>query len=214
MPGARTTASTVLDVNESVAGVLSAGLLVDDEPLLAVARDEIIRHGLRRATVADIARRADVSRVTVYRRLGDKDAIIRAVMTREIVGFLTRALQDAPPLPPMERMVELFVQAVLEFRRNDLASALLEYEPELLLMLFDEERRTEMIAIRDAAASALLGDVPIEAARQIAELGLRLTATLLVAPSDVLPLEDEADARQFATTYLSALLEAAKGTNA
>lgn len=181
----------------------------DDEPLLVAAREEIVRHGLRRATVADIARRAEVSRVTVYRRLGDKDAIIRAVVTREISAFVPGALLGLADMAAEEQIVELFVAAVLEFQRNEVAQALLEYEPELLLELLDADRSGEMRAIRDATAALLTG-VPFGGAQRLLEVALRLTATLLVAPSDVLPLETEEQARQFAEAILLNLLETAR----
>ena len=39
-----------------------------DVAIVAAAREELIRYGIRRANMSEIARRAGVSRVTVYRR--------------------------------------------------------------------------------------------------------------------------------------------------
>lgn len=51
------------------------------DPLLDAAIAVLARHGVRKATMADIAQAADVSRQTLYGRYGDKDGIICAVMT-------------------------------------------------------------------------------------------------------------------------------------
>ncbi|MCU1355456.1 MAG: transcriptional regulator, TetR family, partial [Acidimicrobiales bacterium] len=51
--------------------------------ILDAARDEILTFGVRRTNVEDIARRAGVARITIYRRFPGKDELVRAVVLRE-----------------------------------------------------------------------------------------------------------------------------------
>lgn len=183
----------------------------DDEPLLAAAREEFIRHGLRRAAVGDIARRAGVTRMTINRRLGDKDAIARAVVAREVVDFFARAVTRFDSVAsPAERVAETFVAGVVELRNNPLARAALEYDGDAFFAMLTGNRQ-EFDNIRDLVALGLAGDeVSSDEAKRISEIALRLTATLLVAPSDLLPLNDAQQARRFANAYLQPLVEAAR----
>src|SRR5437879_2242277 len=58
------------------------------EQILDAARDQFMTFGLRRSTVDDVAKRARVSRVTVYRRIGNKDALVSACLLREYRRFV------------------------------------------------------------------------------------------------------------------------------
>src|SRR5256885_12482488 len=67
---------------------------VDEDALLDAARDCVLAVGLRRTTLTDVARRAGVSRMTIYRRWPDMTALVGDLMTREW-GGLTQAAVDA-----------------------------------------------------------------------------------------------------------------------
>ena len=49
---------------------------------------------MRRASVAEVARRAGVSRMTVYRRHPDGAALLRALMAREFGEVIEQAEQE------------------------------------------------------------------------------------------------------------------------
>ena len=68
------------------AGTLRADARRNHEQVLAAARDVFVRRGAR-APLEDVARRAGVGIATVYRRFGDRDGLLRAVVHR--------ALEDA-----------------------------------------------------------------------------------------------------------------------
>lgn len=184
----------------------------EDDLLLRAAREEFVRHGFQRSAVGDIARRAGVSRMTVNRRLGDKRAIIRAVLAREVLEFFGRAVGNSfAYASPAERAVETFVAGVVELRRNDLASAALEHDGEALLALAHDAGRAEFAQIRDVVAAGLADDEIGEgAALQVAEVALRLVLSLLVSPSDILSLGGERQARDFARHFLEPIVEAAR----
>ena len=60
--------------------------------MLDAARECVLAVGVRRTTFSDVARRAGVSRMTLYRRFGDLEALLSALMTREF-GRLVAAAQ-------------------------------------------------------------------------------------------------------------------------
>ena len=54
------------------------------QAILDATRSSILDLGVRRTTLTEVARRADVSRMTVYRHYPDVDAILRDLMTRDV----------------------------------------------------------------------------------------------------------------------------------
>jgi AcrR family transcriptional regulator len=66
----------------------------EEDALLDAARDCVLAVGLRRTTLTDVARRAGVSRMTIYRRWPDITTMVADLMTREL-GALTRAATEA-----------------------------------------------------------------------------------------------------------------------
>ena len=52
--------------------------------LLDATQASVLDVGLRRTTLADVARRAGVSRMTVYRQFDDLTSLVAALLTREI----------------------------------------------------------------------------------------------------------------------------------
>ena len=63
---------------------------IPEEAILDAAYDLLLAVGMRRITMADIARQADVSRATLYRRWPNVQAVIAALMTREFAQLAAR----------------------------------------------------------------------------------------------------------------------------
>lgn len=182
------------------------------ERLLDAARAEFVAHGFRRAAVADIAKRAKVSRQTLNRRCGDKDDMVSAVVGREVLQFF---LMLAPLLDPGDKVedqvVEVFVTGMRECRVNPVVAALKEYEAESMsIRLFETEHGNYQLAL-SVLAMRLMGDgYPEAGAKQAAELIMRITATLLLAPSKVLRADTDDEARNLAVRYFLPVLTAAR----
>lgn len=62
--------------------------LAIDNLILDAARSCVLDFGMQRTTLAEIARRAGVSRPTVYRRWPDTRAVVADLLTREIRAVL------------------------------------------------------------------------------------------------------------------------------
>jgi AcrR family transcriptional regulator len=115
--------------------------------------------GLKRTTLADVARRAGVSRMTVYRQYGDLQTIVSELLTRELVAVLDRARVAVASLPTArERLVEAGVRTVEEVTHHPLYRRVLDLDPELLLpLVVDRFGSTQRAAIDLIAAQVKEG---------------------------------------------------------
>jgi AcrR family transcriptional regulator len=102
--------------------------------ILRAAAEQVAAVGLRRTTLTDVARRAGVSRMTVYREYGDAPALIRALLTESIGEVVLGADKDSRDLPTTrERLVESVVLTVDRLAEHPMMSRVLELDPELLM---------------------------------------------------------------------------------
>ncbi len=101
---------------------------------LDAARECILDVGWRRTTLTEVARRAGVSRMTIYRTWADMPKLLGDLMTREWTAVIEAAVaaQD-PARPAVDRMVDSIVATVRHLRENELFVRIVELDPELLL---------------------------------------------------------------------------------
>ncbi|GLW64192.1 TetR family transcriptional regulator [Actinomadura rubrobrunea] len=104
-----------------------------DDAVLDAARDCVLAVGVRRTTLTDIARRAGVSRMTLYRRWPDVRTIVGDLMTREWIAVAAAAQPPDDGRPVRERLVESLVEGVRAFRSHPLLRKIVDVDPELLL---------------------------------------------------------------------------------
>ena len=124
--------------------------------LLDAAYTCVMDVGLRRTTIADVARRAGMSRMTVYRQHGDLDALVNALLRRELVAVLDRAHHDVNGLPTArQRLVEASVLAVERIGRHPLYRRVLDLDPELLLPLVVDRFGSTQLAAREVVRQQL-----------------------------------------------------------
>ncbi|CQD17630.1 helix-turn-helix domain-containing protein [Mycobacterium europaeum] len=95
------------------------------ERILAAAASCVVDFGVARVTLAEIARRAGVSRPTVYRRWPDTRSIVAALLTRHV----TEAMRAAPLLgDDRESLVRQIVTVADLLRRDRLVMSVLHSE--------------------------------------------------------------------------------------
>jgi AcrR family transcriptional regulator len=104
---------------------------VDDDVLLDVAKACVLEVGVRRTTLSSVARAAEVSRMTLYRRFPDVRGLLAALMTREFGALLTRTRGDAGTA--RERLVAAAVNGVLALSADPLMRTMLDRDAELML---------------------------------------------------------------------------------
>jgi AcrR family transcriptional regulator len=155
------------------------------DPVLAAARGCVMDVGLKRTTLADVARRAGVSRMTVYRQYGDLQAIVSALLTCELVSLIDRIGGEVADLPTArQRLVEATIRTVEELAHHPLYRRVLDLDPELLLpLVVDRFGSTQRAAIDHVAGQIAAGqqDHSIRAA----DPELAATCLLLTAQSFV-----------------------------
>jgi AcrR family transcriptional regulator len=105
----------------------------EDDRLLDAARECVLAVGVRRTTVTDVARRAGVSRMTLYRRFPDLEGLLSALMTREFGRLVANGRNSAAEATTRERVVAMVVQGSRALAGDPLFARLLDVDPELLL---------------------------------------------------------------------------------
>lgn len=99
-----------------------------------MARACILDVGWRRTTLTEVARRAGVSRMTIYRAWRDMPELLGDLMTREWGGALAAATAyDAGNPPDPASIATTMVATVRALRDNELFVRIVELDPELLL---------------------------------------------------------------------------------
>src|SRR5512139_4265948 len=68
---------------------------IENDAVLDAARDCVLAVGVRRTTLSDVARRAGVTRMTIYRRWPDVRTLVGDLMTREWVAVAAAAATEA-----------------------------------------------------------------------------------------------------------------------
>jgi AcrR family transcriptional regulator len=123
----------------------SARQRTDESLLLDAARECILAVGWRRTTLTDVARRAGVSRMTIYRIWPDMQTLLADLMTREWSELAGTAARQAAEQPDGAARVAAGVAATVRaLRDNELLRRILEVDPEMLLpYLLDRRGRSQ-----------------------------------------------------------------------
>ncbi len=100
---------------------------------LDAARDCILDVGWRRTTLTEVARRAGVSRMTIYRAWSDMGALLGDLMTREWIGVAAATRVVSVDTTSPAGIAAAALATVRAMRDNDLFLRIVELDPELLL---------------------------------------------------------------------------------
>lgn len=195
----------------SVPGLFTTevGAETTPDPILDAALDVFADIGVRRATVDDIAKRAGVGRVTVYRRIGGRNEVLSAVLIREASRLFSdvRAAAEAADTYA-DRVVTAFATTVTTVRGNPVWNRLIELEPASVLEQLTLNGTYILSAAVEATADILrTSDTTLDddelASR--AEILVRITHSILLTPQVRVPLTDYADVEKFARDHLLAI---------
>ena len=179
------------------------------ESILDTALEEFLAYGLRRTTVDIVAKRAGVSRATLYRRFDGKDVLVQAVLVRESRRFFCSIADAVAGVSTVEeRLVEGFVVGVRYARADRLLNRLLASDPEALLPYLTTNGALVVAAARDflvlqGGSRTPVGDRTPEG---VAELFVRLAISFTLMPESAIPLDSDEEVRAFARAYLAPLM--------
>jgi AcrR family transcriptional regulator len=175
----------------------------EDDRLLDAARECVLAVGVRRTTLTDVARRAGVSRMTLYRRYPDLEAVLSALMTREFGRLIGRAAEGRTT---RERVVAMVVHGSRALAADPLFARLLDVDPELLLPYMTRRLGgVQKIAVA-AGAEALAvadGSVRADSPPEVLAAGIELIARgFILASHGELELDPWAELARAVDGYL------------
>ena len=170
--------------------------------------------GLRRTSLTDVARRAGVSRMTVYREYGDAPTLWRSLLTEEIGSVVAAADQTAlaSARNGRDRLATAFIEAVTRLVDHPLVTRVLELDPELILpFVVDRLGSGQQLAaasirgmLSDGIADGSIGGCDVDAA---AHLLLLLAQSFVfsgrVVPTGAEPSDVIAELRRMLDGYLA-----------
>jgi AcrR family transcriptional regulator len=180
----------------------------DSDAVLDAVRDCVLAVGVRRTTLTDVARRAGVSRMTLYRRWPDVRSLVGDLMTREWVAVATGAMPERRPgTATRELIVEGLVAGVKTFRAHPLFQKIVDVDPELLLPYVLDRRGASQEALLALLADAVR-EGHADGSVRAGHLERQARSLLLIVQSFTLSLRtmtDEDDADLSSDAFLAEL---------
>jgi AcrR family transcriptional regulator len=170
--------------------------------------------GLRNLTMDDVAARAGVGRMTVYRRFGGRQQLVDALAVRECRRCLETIYRKIDPAAPLEERGAVMFVAVLDvIREHPLLARLARVEPEALLRELTRDDSAVFRLVREflvglVSDAQVAGELLDADPQVLAELALRLGASFVLMPDSVIPVDDDRRARETVRALLAAGLRA------
>lgn len=130
---------------------------IDDGAVLDAARECVIAVGWRRTTLTDVARRAGISRMSIYRKWSDMQTLMADVMAREwsgLAGVHLLAARDTAALSP-HSVSSAVVEVARAIRGNLLFQKVVDVDPELLVPYILHRRGRAQNSLLTALETAL-----------------------------------------------------------
>lgn len=144
-------------------------------------------YGITRMSLEDVARRAGLSRQTVYRYFPNKQALLAAAALREEEAYIANVLEAAARHDDLHSAFRAAVAAALETAREDaLLNRLLATEPEALLPLLTTDSGPVLSAARRAVEAILtprLAGASPEWIQAAADAVARLVVSYVINPA-------------------------------
>ena len=123
------------------------------EELLDAVADSVRAVGVRRTTMAEIARRAGLSRSTLYTHFADVGEATAALLTRQLLELLGASThEDDADVPVRARLVERALQLAAAVPDDPLIERILELDAELLVPYLVQRLGSSQRAILDTVA--------------------------------------------------------------
>ncbi|EIC67010.1 TetR/AcrR family transcriptional regulator [Mycobacteroides abscessus] len=113
------------------------------ERILDAALSCVTEFGVRRTTLVEVAKRAGVSRPSVYRRWPDVRTLVAELLTREMGSILPATGRGCA----RERLVRSVTGLVTQVREHSIFAAILRSDPELLLTYIVQRLGTSQRAL-------------------------------------------------------------------
>ncbi|WP_285031353.1 TetR/AcrR family transcriptional regulator [Mycolicibacterium sp. lyk4-40-TYG-92] len=165
-----------------------------DGRIIDAAADCVIAFGVDRVTLAEIARRAGVSRPTVYRRWPDTQAILAALLTARITNALNEVAVTGAD---REAIVKRMVGMAERLRDDEVIMSVLSSAPALAMVYISQRMGTSQQILLEVLAGALDtaqvdGSVRAGDPKQLAAMCLLIVQSAIQSAQMVAPVLDVA----------------------
>jgi AcrR family transcriptional regulator len=192
----------------SVSGRIDEAMDRTSQRILDAALSEAAAVGLQRITVEDVVRRADVSRMTAYRRYPRRDDLVAALVRRETQRFLGAVADAIEGVEDSDDGVaEAFIAAVSFAREHPILRRAAQNEPAPIA------DSVELLTMGSAfIADYIHGDAtgaPSRQVRWVADVFARLFFTYISMPPSDPDFTDDAELRRFAHEVLTPMVQQA-----
>ncbi len=129
------------------------------DPVLRATYDSIVEVGVRRTTLADVARRAGVSRMTVYRKYDDLPRLLSALLTVELAQLLDETISRNADLPTQrEQLACTAADTCAALAAHPIMQRVLAVDPEAILpLIVDRLGSTQLRALTLMRDSIIAG---------------------------------------------------------
>ncbi len=163
-----------------------------ENKILDAAAECIVANGVERMTMTEIARRARVSRPTIYRRWPDIRWVIAEVLTARIAG----TLEDIPDRGVgREAVVDRVVAVAERLRKDAVVMSVIINAPNLAMVYITERLGTSQKILVDVLAEAIKaaqhdGSVRVGDPHQMAAMCMLITQSTIQSAQMVEALLD------------------------
>jgi AcrR family transcriptional regulator len=181
-----------------------------ESAILKAAAEEVALVGLGRLSMDVIARQAGVSRSTLYRRFPSRDLLITE-LGRQTFDFAMDRLQTVSVDDgPQAAAVAAFREGVRLLTGEPVMRRFLQLDGDFTATtgMFDEARLF-LVSASTAMAKALRAagaTMPDDELLAVAELHIRMAASLVQVNTSVLDVSDDEAVTRYARTYLAPLV--------
>lgn len=183
--------------------------------ILDAALALVAASGARHLTMDDVAVRAGVGRMTVYRRFGARQPLLDALAVRECRRCLQQIAEALDADAPIEqRATDLFVATLKVIREHPMLARLARVEPEALLHELNRDgsaifRLVREFLVAQIKAGQRAGELIETDPEPLAEIAVRLGASFVLMPDSVIATTDERRTRETVSALLAPMLASA-----
>jgi AcrR family transcriptional regulator len=183
------------------------------ERILDAALELCAESGVRNLTMDDVAERAGVGRMTVYRRFGSREQLEEVLAVREARRCLAELDSTVDPGAPVpDQIAQGLLTTLRLIREHPLLERMSRVEPAAALAALRDEG-TSIFAMSRAFMAARIRegkkagtvDKAVDP-EQAGELLSRIGFSFLLLPESALPLQDDGKMREIARTLIAPIL--------
>jgi AcrR family transcriptional regulator len=180
--------------------------------ILDAAWDRFTAAGIAATTMQQIAEGAGISRVWLYQHFENRDAVVRALIRRETRRFLSGLAGALHEEADRDQLIgDAAVYTVGFLRGHELLDRILQSEPQTILPFLTVDGGPLLSMAADWAEAFLSARTTVNDSnrRSIAELLVRLVASIVLTPHVSLDLNEDAVVRRLAVALVRAQVDAA-----